>query len=378
MRQVQFLACKMYSYDTDSFINDALNYSRDSIIFVFDFEKFKCFHRPSDISLAQEEVRLLHFSDPTLNRCLAPFCFMINIFLIFFLFSRLIMKYRPSVCWMENTYAAFATGIFRRLRYCSKSFYLPGDWPMTSRYSNFWSFLANGVLFPFLDYWACRFNDVVLNHTQEIAQARYRLWNKKIAAKEALYDYKLKIKIPEGTLKKDGRAICFLGSPRKDSGLDLAILALPELRKHHDFTLKIVGPKRQGYDFFKNLSVREGVESYVQLLGFVETQNLPEVFSDCFCGLNLITDRNSYTSFTIPGKLIHYFQHLLPVIVTDGIGPMVQILKVHQLGLVIEPNIESFVKASLEIYKKREVFRENIKKYIATQPHVDIKNLIEG
>lgn len=377
MRQLQFVAYKMYSYDTDSFVEAALDYSRDSMIFVFDFEKIKCLYHPADIRLSHETIRFLTFRSQRLNRWLAPLRFLSNIGTIFFLFLVVITKYRPRVCWMENTYAAFITGFLRKLNFCQKTFYLPGDWLVTNRFKNPLSYFGSNILFPLLDYCACRWNDIVLNHMQAIADARDTFWKRKIAKKEGLYAYQWKINAPLEAKEGDRMTLCFLGSPREDSGLGLAISSLKELRRSGDFTLKIIGPKRQHYAHFRQLAAEMNVEPYVNFMGFIETRDLPQALADCFCGLNLVSSTESYSSFTIPGKLVHYFQYLLPVIATPGAGPMAEVISNAKIGVIVEPERNAFIGGIKVLYENKDQFRRNIINYINGQPHASLKELIE-
>ena len=92
----------------------------------------------------------------------------------------------------------------------------------------------------------------------------------------------------------------------------------------------------------------------------------------------IITTTNNYSAYTIPGKIIHYLQYLLPVIVTKGSGPIVSSIKKNEMGLVIEPLEEEFIKAVVTIYDKQRQFRENIAQYIESLPQLDIKEMIDG
>jgi len=377
MKNVRLLAFKMYSYDTESFVSDILAYSRESIILVFDFEKIACYHAPESLNTGFKTRRFIVTRNKLLSKWLTPLRFLANIFCIFSTIFWLIVRFRPQICWMENTYAAFITGILRKLRFTSKTFYLPGDWLAVKKFRNPLAYFGSNILFPLLDRCACRCNDVVLNHSQAIAEARYAFWGRRITNKEALYPYKFKIKVPTATPSIKRKALCFLGSPRKDSGLDLTISALARLSKTHDFALKVIGPKRQDYERFKEFASEQGVGSKVDFMGFVKTDELPSVLADCFCGLNLINNSDSYSSFTIPGKLVHYFQNLLPVIATSGIGYMAQEIQKARIGLIIEPDVDILFNSICSVYEKQDEFRSNIIDYINAQPEVSMYELIE-
>ena len=67
----------------------------------------------------------------------------------------------------------------------------------------------------------------------------------------------------------------------------------------------------------------------------------------------------------------------MPVIVTKNVGPVVEIIKMHKLGLVIEPTKEHFLEAANEIYKNQIQFRNNIAKYLSTSQGQKITDFFE-
>lgn len=378
MSKIDILAFKSYSYDTDSFIEDILFYSRNSILLISDFDKITVRYKPSNINFRESTISYFKTKNYKLNYYISPLLLGVNMFIFIKVVSTICWKYRPKVCWIENSYAAVIAGILRKCNLCGKSIYVPGDWVVSINNKKFLSYIANNLFFPILDYLACKLNDLVLNHTEKISKARYKFWGKKIAKKEKLYSYKMQIKASNTHTDKEKKAICFIGNMREDSGLDIAIKSLVEMRKKHDFIIKIIGPKRQHYEYVKKLSSKYDVEQYVEFPGFVDTDKLAEILSDCSCGINLVTNINSYSSYTIPGKLIHYLQYLLPVIVTEGIGPLTSIIRDNKLGVVIEPSQDAFIDAVFKIYDEQKQYRENIVRYINSIPKIDIRELIES
>ncbi|MBU0477589.1 glycosyltransferase [bacterium] len=379
MSRIDILAYKTQSYDTDSFIEDILRYSKNSVLLIFDFDEITVHHKPSNISLKNKTIRFFKTKNHKLNYYLSPLLLVVHIFIIFKLFFVLCYKYRPKVCWIENSYVALIVGFLRRLGLCSKSIYGAGDWvAVGSNRQKVLSYVGNNFIFPIVDYLACKFNDVVLNHTEEIAKARHEFWGREIAKKEKLYVYKMQIKTRDSYNNKQRKTFCFIGDVREDSGLDIAIKSLADIRRKQKFILKIIGPQRQYYNYIKKTSIKYNVNKYLQFLGFVDTDKLVETLSDCFCGISLITSNNSYSAYTISGKLIHYLQYLLPVIVTEGAGAFVPVIRNNELGIVIEPTKEAFINAVFTIYDEQEQYRRNIVKYINSLPEIDIKGLIEN
>lgn len=379
MSKIDILAFKNSSYDSDSFIEDILSYSKNSILLISDFDKITVHHKPSSTNFEKKTIRYYGTIINKLNYYFLPFFFVANTFIFLKLFLILCCKYRPRICWVENYCAASIVGFLRRLGLCGKSIYVPGDWlAVKNDRKKLLRYVGNNFVFPIGDYLACKFNDLVLNHTGKIAEARYKFWGKKIAKNEKLYPYKPQIKTSDIYKNKEKKAICFIGDMKRDSGLDIAIKSLIDIRKKQRLIFKIIGPQRKHYEYFRKLPIKHKVGQYVQFLGFIDTDKLAEILSDCFCGISLVTSNNTYSSYTISGKLIHYLQYLLPVIVTEGAGPFTSILRDNELGIVIEPSQDAFIDAVFTIYDKQKQYRENIIQYINSLPKIDIKEMIEG
>lgn len=378
MNKLDILIFKQYSSDTDSFIEDILDYKSNSVILIVDFDKIMVRYKPSNINFKKNTILLFKTKSYKLNYYISPLIVFINMVKILKLFSFICWRYRPKVFWVENSYAALIVGFLRKCHLCGKSIYLPGDWvAIKGNKKKLLSYVGNNLVFPILDYLACKLNDVVLNHTKKIAEARYKFWGKKIAKKEKLYLYQPRIKISNISLNKMNKNICFIGQMRKESGLDLAIKALSKIRQHQDISLIIIGPKTQYYEYFRRLSKQYHVEPHVKFLGFVETDRFINILSDCFCGINLLIVKDTYSFYTIPGKIMHYIQYLLPVIATEGTGYFSSVVKDNELGLVIEASETEFINAVYKIYHEQREYRNNIIKYINSFPKVDIKELIE-
>jgi len=231
MSKIDILAFKNYSYDSDSFIEDILCYSRNSILLISDFDKITVQHKPSNINFGKRTIRFYRAKSLRLNYYISPLLLWVNMFIFIKLLSKICWKYRPKVCWIENSYAAVIVGILRKCNLCDKSIYVPGDWVVSAQNRRVLSYVANNLFFPILDYLACKLNDVVVNHTEQIAESRYKYWGKKIAKKEKLYQYKMQIRADNSHGDTEKKAICFIGNMREDSGLDIAIKCLTDIRK---------------------------------------------------------------------------------------------------------------------------------------------------
>lgn len=379
MKKIDILVIKTDSFDTDSIIEDIVSYSNNSIILVIDYDRKITFqHKPANIELGRDSISLFKFKNTKLSYYFSSLLFLLEQLIFIKVISVLCWKYHPKICLIETTYLALIVGILKKFRLCDKLIYLSTDWLVNkSNKKKIISYIGNSLFFPIADYLACKFSDFVLNTTENIAEARYKFWNRKIAKKEKLHLYKTHIKANITGIDKKNKNICFIGSVREDSGLEIAIKSLSRIRRTQDVTLRIIGRKGQNHVYLEKISREYNVEGYVKFLGFVERNKLGEILSDCFCGINLLTDPNSISSYTIPGKIITYLQFLLPVITTEGIGPIASVIKDNKLGLIIEPLQDAFIDAIIEVYENQGQYRKNIISYINSLPKTNILELLE-
>ncbi len=289
------------------------------------------------------------------------------------------IKFRPKVALVEHTYVSIFAGLLRRLGLCNKSIYAAGDWvagdPNKKRLLGH---IHCNIVFPFLDRLACRLNDEVLNYTSQIEDARRNFWGRNVAHSQKFYRYKPCLLVEERSLEGGRANILFLGQIRDDSGLDIAFRAIKEIRKRIDSKIIIVGPENAAYESTKRLACEMGVKEYVDFMGFVKTENLPELTKNCFCALNILTSKCSYSSYTIPGKFYLYLQLALPIITTNSTGGFSRVIREKSLGIVIDPNFKELVEGVNDIYCKQSLYRNHIVEYINSIPDIDIKSLLEG
>lgn len=373
-KSIDILVYKMFY--NNSFCEEVLNYSQNSLILIFDFDKITIYHKPAEVAFKKSVLHFLRPKNKKLAQALLPFIFFADMAKLVALFSYICFIFRPKVCWIENSYAAVIVGVMRRMGFCSKSIYLPGDWLVSKHHKKLLSRLANNFLFPIIDYLACKLNDRVLDLTQEISRAREVFWGKSISKDIGRYYYNLKMLSSEASALDFRRHICFIGQMRENSGLDLVIRSLGRIRQKENLFLSIIGPKTMNYEYLNALVRHCRMEPYVFFHGFVESERFNDILSNCFCGINILTLKDSYSSFTIPGKLLNYIQYLLPVIVTEGSGSFVDTVKENNLGLVIEASEEAFCDAALNIYNNQKKIRYNIIKYIQNQRKVSLKEMI--
>ena len=99
---------------------------------------------------------------------------------------------------------------------------------------------------------------------------------------------------------------------------------------------------------------------------------------DCFCGVNLITSRTSYSSMTVPAKICDYLQYLLPPLVTPNLGYYAHIISENQLGLVVEPLKDEITKGLVSLYKEQHIYRKIIIDYIKANSRSLVKDYLEA
>lgn len=368
----------MDSVNTEGFAKEILEYNSNSMILIFDFNKIKFYHIPPNIKIKNDTVFFWRAKNQVIQECFGVVFFVLNILLLTKIFLIICIKYSPKICWIENLYASIIVGILKKFHFCGKSFYFAYDWVAGSNSEKFLSNIINNWIFPYLDYFACRLNDVVLHHTKEISEIRYKFWGKKITKKEKMYTniFRLMKEKTYSTLEKN--VICFLGNVKSDSGLHIVIESFHEIRRRHNFILEIIGPNVPQNLYLKNLAYEHKVNKYVRFYDFIEESKLVDNFSKCFCGINLLTDKESYSRYTIPGKFIQYLFYLIPIITTKHAGSFANIIKDHGLGFVIEPLREDFIDAVEKVYKDQKQFRENIINYVKNYHKNNIEEILSN
>lgn len=369
------LVFKTDSFDTDSIVKDVLSFNSDAVVLILGFDRrIRVVHTPE--GREGEAIELPRFASERLNKRLAPILFFFDLVAYARLFTGVCLRRRPRLCWIENTFAAAILGVLKRLGLCGEIIYLPGDWLMPEKRGAGLKRYLWGLLFIAADYAACSSAALVLNSTARITEARRRFWGREIAKKEEIYSFNLEVKADESA-REQRQKICFMGNVRSDSGLEIVVSSIAKMKETAGVSLKVIGPAG-GEDAVRNMADPYGIASNIEFAGFVERERLPQAVSDCFCGVNLLTDPESYSSYTIPGKIIHYLQFLLPVITTKGAGVMADVIAKNGLGLVIEPNEDEFIEAVMKLREKQDEFRGNILAYIKGLPRVDFSRLLEA
>ncbi len=325
-----------------------------------------------------KEAKLFYVKNEKANYILSPVLMLLNVLVIFTLSSRYILKLAPKTIISDSYILPVLLSVYKLLGFTKRTIYIAGDWHVANKNrKRLISYFANAYVFPLMDYLACKCSNAVLNYSDKISEARYLYWKKKIARKEKTIVFPFLFKVdPEAAMALNSLSICYLGLLKADSGLDIAISSIKDLRKHGDFNIIVIGPYSHSFLEFKELAEREGVDQYVKFNGFVEREDFKKIISGCFCGISMVKDKDSYTSFTFQGKIGDYLQYLLPVVASKNIGLLKDTIEQNNLGVITDTDSISFTRGVLEVYNRREEYRRNIIDYIRANQDLDIDNIL--
>lgn len=376
---IDVLAYKVETFDNDVIREDLLASSRRLLYLVFNKDGIYADYAPAGVNLRSLRISFTKLNNPRLGYLFYPVFFFIDHLRIFIYFLKIICRFEVKTVVVENTYVAFLVGLLRRMRFFKKMLYFPGDWLAGQKgKQGLWSYLGNNVVFPFFDYWACRFSDMTVNHTRTMMQERRDFWGKGVSRKEVVFQPRLIIKVDIQPVQMN-RKIIFLGKVRPDSGLDIALQALKAIREKLDVTMKIIYANSSAQDYLKKIIEAQRLGNVVEMVSFVDRHQFAKELSEGFCGINLLTFQDSYSSKTLPAKIFDYLQYLLPIIATSNIGSLSNVIKVRQLGIIIEPDTQSFTMAVEEVFRRQSWYRKNISTYIdaVAKKSMSLKSLLD-
>ncbi|PIY83038.1 MAG: hypothetical protein COX96_08040 [Candidatus Omnitrophica bacterium CG_4_10_14_0_2_um_filter_44_9] len=359
---VDVLAYKVDSFDTAVFCQDIMSFSEQSIILGFNQKGVYPINLPKNGHFNNLSVNFFSLNKKKLDYLISPLIFLIDYARIGWLFLLLMARWRPKRVIVENTYVAAWASILRRLGLAKKMIYLPGDWLAgNAAKRGIWSYVGNNIVFVWADYIACRNSDLTINYTEAMSKARKTFWKKEICRNEVIFQNRLMIKSAVLTPTKQARKIAFIGTVRHDSGLDWVMRLLPKLKEEFGISMKIIGLPAPELEL---LAAALKLTNVIEFTGFLDRDSFKDALSDCFCGINLITTQDSYTSKTLPAKIYDYMQYLLPVIVSPYVGPVADLIRRQRLGLVMDLNEKDFMVGVSELYRAQTEYRERIKTYI--------------
>jgi glycosyltransferase involved in cell wall biosynthesis len=200
-----------------------------------------------------------------------------------------------------------------------------------------------------IDRLAARNSDVVWNVSPAIETAR-RERDRADAARQLVVPlgthYERIARLPSAPAAP---RLAFLGHLLEKQGLQLAIEALPAIRRRlPSVTLLVLGdgPYRQALEA---LALRVGVESAVQFVGFIDDHvEIERRLAACTLGLApYVPDPESFSRFADPGKIKTYLACGLPVIVTD-VPPIARLLDERGAGRIVAYEATALAQAIID------------------------------
>lgn len=376
---IEILAFKIQSSDTDDTIKKFVAYSQNCIVLVYDCEKISIRYVGPGIHFKGTSFKFNRIENKKLNRLFLPFLFVLDLFCMIKVFKQIFKNYHPNVCWVENVFATCIIGFFKLFHSCEKIVYIPGDWLVNWSIKSPYSYIANNLFYPIVDYIACKMSDLVFSAGEKLLEERIKKYGVGVIKKEFVYSPLAfpGTSVQAANTREKNKAICFIGDLRLDSGLDIAIQSLKELRKLRNIIIKIIGHKTVNYEYFKNMVIKYDVENYVSFLGHVDHSGLKDALSDCFCGINILTNIKSFSSYVIPGKQIYYLQFLLPIVTTRGGGILTPDIERKKLGAIIEPTPNDFCSTIPVIYDNQATYRKNILDYLSSIKHIELEDVFK-
>ena len=346
------------------------------MLFFYDFQAIRLEHKPDHVKWFPATIKFPFLKNHALSNLLLPFLWII-FFGTFLLLSAIIcVLYRPKVCLTENIWVGAVFGIARKIGLCKIFICCTGDWLANQSRKGFLSRLANNYLFVYMDYIANTTCDLADSYSKLANEARDRYWGRQLS-RIIHHRHPPPVDVYPNAIPDTRTNICFLGQVREDSGLDLILPLLPELHRDIGAKLKIIGPSLS----VERLRTEETVESlglknFVELYDFLPLSELEEVMKDCFCGINLITNEKSYSSFATPGKFIQYLQMKMPILATKNNG-IVDVIEENNLGIIIEPKASMILSSIRKLYKDQKNYITNIIKYAEKNPYLSIKDYLK-
>ena len=150
---------------------------------------------------------------------------------------------------------------------------------------------------------------------------------------------------------------------------------LSTLNAKYGIKFKIFGPNNSKRDNFQRNVREQGLKDLVEFHGWINMETDHQLIGDCFCGINLLESReNNHSIFSIPGKLMHYMQNLIPPLITENsaLPLFTELLKKNSWGISTELNSEKIKSSIQHLFKNQQFFRENLKQYAIDHPYISI------
>ena len=345
------------------------------MLFFYGFQGIHLEHKPDHVKWFPTTIKFPFLKNHALSELMLPFLWIIFFGTFLLLSITVCILYRPKVCLTENIWAGAVFGIARKIGLCKTFICCTGDWLANQGRKGFLSRLANNYLFVYMDYIATTTCDLEDSYSKLANEARERYWGRQLS-RIIHHRHPPPIAVYPNAIPDTRTNICFLGQVREDSGLDLILPLLPELHRDIGAKLKIIGPssieRTRTEETIKDL----GLEIFVELYDFLPLSELEEVMKDCFCGINLIKDEESFACLGASGKFIQYLQMKMPILATKNNG-IVDVIEENSLGIIIEPEASVILSSIRKLYKDQKNYTTNIIKYAEKNPGLSIKDYLE-
>lgn len=293
------------------------------------------------------------------------------------------LRFRVHTIFLPDPRHVVIVALLRKLRLFRRLVFYQGDWLQgTGVPRAIWSRLNREVYFPIMDRLACRLSDLTVNQTDLIAKARTQYWGRQIPGEEIVFvPPRITVECKNVPARLQGRKVLFHGVPRPDSGLDIVLKALPIVRERlrastGEIILKIVSPLNPTLKDLMKVAGECGLDRFLEYAGYIDRAAFDDVFADCYCGVSLITDPNSYSTKAVPGKVMYYIQYLLPPLVTPYNGPIADTIREHKLGLVISPEVEAVASALIDLYEKRSLYVRNLQTFLSIPSPTNLMQIL--
>lgn len=284
---------------------------------------------------------------------------------IYTLIWTLITRKRFNLYFGINNLNAFSGLVLKKLGRIEKVIYYTIDlYPQ--RFSNKlinWGYHK-------LDKYCVRFCDETWNVSPFLVKYRQRRgmkgpqYSRQFTVPIGIWFNEIK-RVPTRDVKKT--KIVYVGHLKAFYGVDLAIRALPEIRKKiPSINLEIIGGGEQQEEL-EDLTKQLGLSSSVKFYGWKEKKEAEKLLADCALGL---APFNTHVDEKIknadPAKIKDYMALGLPVVMTNASLNAETISKL-KCGIIIDYTPESLAKAVIKLLSNKNTwrqYRENALKYI--------------
>lgn len=279
-----------------------------------------------------------------------PLFFFADFIRISFLLSRLIKAVKPTHVYCDNTYIATFFSIYKLFSSRFKFHYAAMDWFRVSREQ---SFLRNlhSLVFLVADYLNCCMCDVCINHSKALQVERNNFWGRIISKQQFIPSVTSFLSIHDGVILKKVQAgfAVFLGNIQDE----LLLTELATICADCEIRLRVITSSKVS----PKLREHPNIDLRLRLARNAFAENI----TGGVCGFALVKDA-SHSTYTIPSKVIDYFNYGLPVLITSNIVSLAPFVVDNGLGRVIQDiSRETIRRAILELKSEKSVILENLK-----------------